>query len=81
MELAGKQVLVVGMARSGVAAARLCARRGAHVVATDRKAPRELPAEVVNLEKEGVRLELGGHRMETFTSASMIVVSLSLIHI
>jgi len=75
MELEGKDVVVVGLARSGIAAAALCARRGARVVATDRKGPGELPAEVVNLEKEGVRLELGGHRMETFTSASMIVVS------
>jgi len=75
MELEGKDVVVVGLARSGVAAARLCARHGARVVATDRKGPRELPPEVLSLEKEGVRLELGGHRLETFTSASMIVVS------
>jgi UDP-N-acetylmuramoylalanine--D-glutamate ligase len=75
MELEGKDVVVVGLARSGVAAARLCARRGARVVATDRKGPGELPAEVLDLEKEGVRLETGGHRTETFTGASMIVVS------
>jgi UDP-N-acetylmuramoylalanine--D-glutamate ligase len=75
LELEGKQVVVVGMARSGIAAARLCARRRARVVATDRKAAGELPPEVLSLEKEGVRLELGGHRMETFTSASMVVVS------
>jgi UDP-N-acetylmuramoylalanine--D-glutamate ligase len=68
-------VVVVGLARSGVAAARLCARRGARVVATDRKGPGELPAEVLALEKEGVRLELGSHRRETFARASMIVVS------
>jgi UDP-N-acetylmuramoylalanine--D-glutamate ligase len=75
VELAGKQIVVVGMARSGIAASRLCARRGAKVVATDRKGSRELPPEVLTLEKEGVRLELGGHRMETFTGASMVVVS------
>ena len=75
MELEGKDVVVVGLARSGIAAASLCARLGARVVATDRKGPGELPPEVMNLEKQGVRLELGGHRMETFTSASMIVVS------
>jgi UDP-N-acetylmuramoylalanine--D-glutamate ligase len=75
MDMAGKKIVVVGMARSGVAAARICARRGALVVATDRKGPGELPAEVLSLEKEGVRLELGGHRAETFTSAAMIVVS------
>src|SRR4051812_18376399 len=75
MDMEGKQIVIVGMARSGVAAARLCARRGAHVIATDRKKPGELPAEVMSLEKDGVRLELGSHRLETFTQASMIVVS------
>jgi len=75
MDLAGKQVVVVGLARSGVAAARLCARRGARVVATDRKGPGELPPEVMALEKDGVRMELGAHRVETFTAASLVVVS------
>jgi UDP-N-acetylmuramoylalanine--D-glutamate ligase len=75
MELEGKDVVIVGLARSGVAAAQLCARRGARVVATDRKGAGELPPEVMNLEKQGVRLELGGHRRATFTGASMIVVS------
>jgi UDP-N-acetylmuramoylalanine--D-glutamate ligase len=74
LELEGKDV-VVGLARSGVAAARLCARRGARVVATDRKQRAELPADVLALEEDGVRLEVGGHRLETFTRASLVVVS------
>ena len=75
MELEGKNVVVVGLARSGIAAARLCARRGARVVATDRKGPGELPAEVLTLSNDGVRLELGAHRRETFTRADLVVVS------
>src|SRR6266446_1464549 len=75
MDLEGKAVVVVGLARSGIAAARLCAGRGARVVATDRKGPGELPAEVLSLEKDGVRLELGGHRGQTFMEASLVVVS------
>src|SRR5258706_9761104 len=75
MELEGKNIVVVGLARSGIAAAALCARRRARVVATDRKAPGELPPEVMNLDKQGVRLELRGHRLASFTAASMIVVS------
>ena len=75
MDMEGKKVVVVGMARSGVAAAHLCARRGALVVATDSKGAGQLPPEVMGLQQEGVRLELGTHRLETFTQASMIVVS------
>ncbi len=68
-------VVVVGLARSGIAAAEFLARRGEAVVATDRKPAGELPAEVMRLEAQGVRLELGGHRRETFAGASMVVVS------
>ena len=67
--------MVVGLARSGVAAAEFLARRGASVVAADRKGEGELPAEALALREKGVRLELGAHRRETFTGASMVVVS------
>jgi UDP-N-acetylmuramoylalanine--D-glutamate ligase len=71
----GDVVLVVGLARSGVAAAEFLARHGAAVVAADRKGEDELPEEALRLREKGVRLELGAHRGETFTGASMIVVS------
>jgi len=68
-------VVVVGLARSGVAAAEFLARRGASVVATDLKSEGELPEEALSLRALGVRLDLGGHRPETFAGASLVVVS------
>ena len=56
--VSGQKVLVVGAARSGVAAAQLLARRGAHVTLTDRKP--QIP-EAAELRAAGVSLELGGH--------------------
>jgi UDP-N-acetylmuramoylalanine--D-glutamate ligase len=35
LDLNGKRVLVVGLGRSGIAAAQLCATRGARVTVTD----------------------------------------------
>ncbi len=67
--------MVIGLARSGIAAAEFLARRGASVVATDTKSEGELPGEALALRERGVRLELGGHRRETFTGATMVVVS------
>ena len=61
MELAGQSVVVVGLARSGIAAARFLAARGARVVATDRKPPDEIAAEALELAGLGVSLALG-HR-------------------
>jgi UDP-N-acetylmuramoylalanine--D-glutamate ligase len=75
LELAGKQVVVVGLARSGIAAAEFLLRRGARVVATDRRPAAELQAEAVTLQERGVRLELGAHHERTFTGADLVVVS------
>jgi UDP-N-acetylmuramoylalanine--D-glutamate ligase len=73
MMLDGKKVLVVGAGRSGTAAARLALARGAQVTLTDARALADLGDAVAGL--PGVRLELGGHRAATFTSADLIVLS------
>jgi UDP-N-acetylmuramoylalanine--D-glutamate ligase len=75
MELAGQVAVVVGLARSGVAAARFLQERGARVVATDSKGAGELEAQVLSLAGEGIRLELGGHRETTILGADLVVVS------
>jgi UDP-N-acetylmuramoylalanine--D-glutamate ligase len=68
----GQHVVVVGAARSGIAAADLLLRRGARVTLTDVKPAIEGAAEVVG---RGARLELGGHIHETFLRADLVVVS------
>ncbi|MSP15296.1 MAG: UDP-N-acetylmuramoyl-L-alanine--D-glutamate ligase [Myxococcales bacterium] len=74
MKLAGRKVLVLGLARSGVAAARFLAARGAHVTVTDR-APAEQLAPALALLDGCATLELGGHQPDSFTAADVIVVS------
>lgn len=54
MELAGKKVLVIGAARSGIACAKFLAARGAIVALTDRKPAEKWSAEAVALKTEGV---------------------------
>ena len=75
MSLQGTRAVVVGLARSGVAAAEFLARRGASVVATDVKREDQLPEDVLRLRERGIRLDLGGHHLSTFAGASMVVVS------
>jgi UDP-N-acetylmuramoylalanine--D-glutamate ligase len=70
--VSGQQVLVVGAARSGVAAAYLLAKRGARVTLTDRKA--QISDEAA-LRAAGVSLELGGHNIGSFETANLIVLS------
>src|SRR3984893_3097662 len=73
--LAGKTVAVVGLAKSGVAAARLLRRLGARVLASDSGAPETLAAEARVLEREGCVLWTGGHPEAAFLGAELVVVS------
>ncbi len=73
-ELKGRKVTVVGLAKSGVAAARLCAREGARVTVTDRRGEQELAAAVASLGPD-VRRRLGGHDLEDFEGADLVVAS------
>lgn len=73
--LRGRRVSVVGLARSGVAAARLLVRLGARITATDSKAMAELVPEARGLGETGVRLYAGGHPPEAFSGAELVVVS------
>ncbi len=70
--VAGKRVIVVGAARSGVAAAELLVRKGASVTLTDL---RESIEDEERLRAAGVDLELGGHHEGTLTRADLVVVS------
>src|SRR5512143_3827685 len=75
MDLRRRNILVVGLARTGVAATRFLQRRGARLQATDRAEEGRLGPEVTQLRELGIPLELGGHRVESFTAADLIVVS------
>jgi UDP-N-acetylmuramoylalanine--D-glutamate ligase len=74
-ELSGKRVVVVGLGASGVAAARLCLRRGARVVANDGKAREALSDEARALEELGATLVAGGHAAARLDEADVVVVS------
>ena len=56
MEIAGRKVLVIGAARSGIASARFLAQRGATVALNDRKPLSEWPAGALDLKTVGVGL-------------------------
>jgi UDP-N-acetylmuramoylalanine--D-glutamate ligase len=74
-QLSGKRVVVVGLGASGVAAARLCLRRGARVVANDGKERDALSEEARALEADGVTLVAGGHAAAKIDEADLVVVS------
>jgi UDP-N-acetylmuramoylalanine--D-glutamate ligase len=74
-QLRGKRVLVVGLARTGVATALFCAARGARVTATDTRSESEIGEAIAKLHEAGVALELGGHREKSFLEQDLIIPS------
>ena len=74
-ELNGKRVLVIGLARTGVATALFCAERGAIVTATDGRSATELGEPVEKLASAGVLLKFGEPSNDLLQGQQLIVPS------
>jgi UDP-N-acetylmuramoylalanine--D-glutamate ligase len=74
VDLAGRKILVVGLAQTGIAVARFAAGRGARVTATDSRPAAKLGTAIAALDG-CASLELGGHDAATFTSTDLVVMS------
>src|SRR6188508_2731327 len=70
--LTGRNVVIVGLGKSGISAAKLCLAEGASVIATD-----SAPLERLSAEAKALPVELfaGGHDGVPFNDAGLIVVS------
>ena len=75
MELKGKKVLVVGLGKSGLAAALFLRHRGALVTVSDVRSAEALAKDIPALLEEGIMVEAGGHGLLTFRRQDLIVVS------
>ncbi|UCG10940.1 MAG: UDP-N-acetylmuramoyl-L-alanine--D-glutamate ligase [Deltaproteobacteria bacterium] len=74
-ELKKKQILVVGLARTGLAVANFLRQQGASVTLTDCLSETDLGSAVEAARALGCALALGEHPEEVFTKADLIVVS------
>ena len=75
IELSGKRVLVVGLARTGIATALFCAAHGARVTATEERPEAEVSEAAEKLRAAGAALALGGHPPNLFLEHDLIIVS------
>jgi UDP-N-acetylmuramoylalanine--D-glutamate ligase len=80
MRLKDKNIVVVGLRRTGFAAARFLHQKGARVLVADIAEEAQLGDAVRMLRKMGVALELGPHRITSFQNADLIVVSPGVAH-
>ena len=75
MELKNKRVLVVGLGKSGMAAALFLRDKGARVTVSDARSAVALAEEIPTLLDAGIMVEAGGHGLLTFRRQDLIVVS------
>ncbi|HBQ20743.1 MAG TPA: UDP-N-acetylmuramoyl-L-alanine--D-glutamate ligase [Deltaproteobacteria bacterium] len=76
IQLKGKKIVVVGLARSGVSVAQFLASRGAKVTVTDIKTKTELQPYLKLLGSyKKIKYELGRHPIKTLLSNDIFIVS------
>ena len=71
MELNNKKVLVLGLSKSGIAAAKVLLNQGANVYITEGK-EKEIPQELLDL---GIKIEVGGHSDEFINNVELAITS------
>lgn len=74
-QLEGTRVTVVGLARSGVAAAHLLQAAGAVVTVADRKERGELRGALNSIEESAINVALGSSYETALTAAELVVIS------
>lgn len=74
LEIRNKKIAIIGLSRTGVAAAKMLSKWGAGVIVSDVKNLNELTSEIEMLRDIEVEYELGGHGEKSLNS-DLIVVS------
>lgn len=75
MNVKGLQATVVGLARSGVGAARLLQHLGAQVTVADRKEPEELRGILPQVDQSGIAVRVGAQYESALEGADLVVIS------
>ncbi len=75
MNLKGKKVAIVGLARSGMAAAKLCVKNGAKVIASDAASTRSMEKRLAGAKEMFEEMETGKNTAEFLLQADLVVVS------
>jgi len=75
MDLSNLRVLIIGLGRTGIATARFCAAKGAHIMVADEKRAFELVDALKAISDIPVELRLGRHDEEIMSMVDLVVPS------
>lgn len=74
-DLKDKQILIVGLGKTGVALARFLVKHGVQVTISDHKSEAELAHYLEQIEDLSVQLELEGHNPKSFLNKNYVILS------
>jgi len=74
-DLNGKKVLVIGLARTGVATSLFCARHEAIVTAVDTRPEPELAEIAAKLRAAKISLQLGGYTEKILDGQDLVILA------
>ncbi len=75
MKLNNKTILVVGLGTTGEALCRFLLNHGANVMVSESRSAEEIGKKASVWTKRGIRIETGGHNLDSFMEADFIVTS------
>lgn len=75
MQLINKRILVIGMAKSGIAAALLCNRHGAEVTVSDNKTAKQIGQSLKILSNKDIKMEFAKSAYSIVAKQDLIVIS------
>lgn len=75
MNVKDKQILIVGLGKTGVSTARFLNRKGAKVTVTDSNNDIKQNDDMKSLRARNIQLEIGYHTPESFEQAELIILS------
>ena len=73
IDIKGKRVTVIGLARSGVAAAKLAQKLGAYVFVSDQSNSNDVIKSFQELQKAGIKGEINGHTETIYTNDLWVI--------
>ena len=73
IDVRGKKVSVLGMARSGLAVARLLKSKGAHAFVSDNGKAENFAPEMAGLSEENIPYEVGSHSNRVYDCSLMVI--------
>jgi UDP-N-acetylmuramoylalanine--D-glutamate ligase len=75
MDISGQNILIIGLGKTGIAAARFLAKRKAKVVVTDQKPRNEIVDTLAEIRNEGIPIDIAPYDISALHGIDMVIPS------